>query len=249
MIFDWYYELDMEVLYPVTIILIAGAAELGNLISLRFHAARSENADVGTLAGAALGLLALLIAFSFSMAESRYDLRRSMVLEEANAIGSTANFALMLPESAQKPILSLLRDYTTVRIGLGVPFDPAKFQRDVARSLELQTRLWQQAVAVTAEAPQSLPVYRFVGSLNEINNIHEGRLTSLRYHVPGAVMVMLIGVSMVAMAFTGYNAGVTGARRRIAMLIMSLTVTGVIMLVVDLDQPARTDPGARGPAR
>jgi hypothetical protein len=50
---------------------------------------------------------------------------------------------------------------------------------------------------------------------------------------------MLIGVSMVAMAFTGYNAGVTGARRRIAMLIMSLTVTGVIMLVVDLDQPAR----------
>ena len=128
---------------------------------------------------------------------------------------------------------------TTVRIGLGVPFDPAKFQRDVARSLELQTRLWQQAVAVTAEAPQSLPVYRFVGSLNEMNNIHERRLTSLRYHVPGAVMYMLIGVSMVAMGFTGYNAGVTGSRRRIAILIMSLTIAGVIMLVVDLDQPAR----------
>jgi hypothetical protein len=94
-IFDWFYGLDMQVLYPVTIILIAGAAELGNWIGLRFHVARTENADVGTLAGASLGLLALLIAFSFSMAESRYDLRRSMVLEEANAIGSTANFALI----------------------------------------------------------------------------------------------------------------------------------------------------------
>lgn len=91
---------------------------------------------------------------------------------------------------------------------------------------------------MTAEAPQSLPVYRFVDSLNEMNNIHERRLTSLRYHVPGAVMITLIGVSMVAMGFTGYNAGVTGARRRVAMLIMSLTVAGVIMLVVDLDQPA-----------
>jgi hypothetical protein len=148
--FDWFYGLDMPVLYPLTIILIVGAAELGNWIGLRLHAARTENADVGTLAGASLGLLALLIAFSFSMAESRYDLRRNMVLEEANAIGSTANFALMLPESAQEPILSLLRDYTAVRITLGVPYDPSKMEQDITRSLDLQSRLWQQAVMVTA---------------------------------------------------------------------------------------------------
>jgi hypothetical protein len=54
----------------------------------------------------------LPIAFSFSMAETRYDMRRSIVLEEANAIGSTANSARMLPEPAQKPVLSLLRDHT-----------------------------------------------------------------------------------------------------------------------------------------
>jgi hypothetical protein len=233
------YQSDLLVLYPLTLILIAGAAEFGAWIGQRSRRGATDGADFSTLTGAALGLVALLLAFSFSLSLSRYDARRSQVLEEANAIGSTANFALMLPEPAREPILSLLRDYTTVRIGLGVPFDPAKFQRDVARSLEIQTRLWQQAVAVTAEAPQSLPVYRFVGSLNEMNNIHERRLTSLRYHVPGAVMYMLIGVSMVAMGFTGYNAGVTGSRRRIAMLIMSLTVAGVIMLVVDLDQPAR----------
>jgi hypothetical protein len=236
---DRLYQSDLLVLYPLTLILIAGAAEFGAWIGQRFHRGATDGADISTMTGVALGLVALLLAFSFSLSLSRYDARRSQVLEEANAIGSTANFALMLPEPAREPILTLLRDYTAVRIGLGVPFDPAKFQRDVARSLELQTRLWQQAVAVTAEAPQSLPVYRFVGSLNEMNNIHERRLTSLRYHVPGAVMVMLIGVSMVAMGFTGYNAGVTGTRRRIATLIMSLTVAGVIMLVVDLDQPER----------
>ena len=236
---DRLYQSDLLVLYPMTLILIAGAAEFGAWTGRRSRGGATNGADMSTLTGAVLGLVALLLAFSFSLSLSRYDERRSQLLEEANAIGSTANFALMLPQPAREPILSLLRDYTAVRIGLGIPFDPAKFQRDVARSLELQTRLWQQAVAVTAEAPQSLPVYRFVGSLNGMNNIHERRLTSLRYHVPGAVMYMLIGVSMVAMGFTGYNAGLTGSRRRIAMLIMSLTVAGVIMLVVDLDQPAR----------
>jgi hypothetical protein len=57
----------------------------------------------------------------------------------------------------------------------------------------------QQAVAITAEAPQSLPIHRFVVSLNEMNNIHERRLTALRYRVPGAVTFTLIGVAMMAM--------------------------------------------------
>jgi hypothetical protein len=237
--FDWFYGLDLLVLCPVTIVLIAGAAELGNRIGLRLHSAKTEHNDVGTLAGAALGLLALLIAFSFTMADSRYDTRRNMVLEEANAIGSTANFALMLPAAAQQPILRLLRDYTAVRIALGVPYDPLKLEQDLALSLDLQARLWQQAVAVTAENPQSLPAYRFVASLNEMNNIHERRLTALRNHVPSAAMFMLIATAMVAMGFTGYNAGVVGARRRFTTLIMSLTVSLLILLIIDLDRPYR----------
>jgi hypothetical protein len=118
-------------------------------------------------------------------------------------------------------------------------YDPEKFQRDVRRSLELQARLWQQAVAVTAAAPQSLPAYRFVGSLNKMNNIHERRVTALNQHVPGAVMFLLVGVAMVAMGFTGYHTGAMGLGRRVAALIMSITVAVVIMLIVDLDRPLR----------
>ena len=239
MIFEGLYNLDIALLYPAIIILIAGAAELGSWIGLRHHGDQTKGADIGTLTGAALGLLALMVAFSFSIAVSRYDVRRDMVLEEANAIGSTANFALMLPDPSQRPILSLLRDYAAVRVELGVPFDHAKMERDIVRSLDLQTRLWQQAVALTVVEPQSLPTYRLVASLNEMNNIHERRLTSLRNHVPAAVMVTLIGVAMVATGFTGYNAGVTGAHQRIANSIMSVMVAVLIMLVVDLDRPSR----------
>ena len=89
------------------------------------------------------------------------------------------------------------------------------------------------------EAPQSLPAYRFVASLNEMNNIHERRLTVLRNHVPPEVMVILIAISMVAMGFTGYHAGVVGTYRRIINLIVSVTVAVLIMLVIDLDRPSR----------
>nr|WP_294518705.1 hypothetical protein [uncultured Rhodopila sp.] len=233
------YEFHMGILYPVVILLMAAAAEIGHQIGWRMRRTNPEHSDLGTLTGAALGLLALLLAFSFSIALSRYEARRALVLEEANAIGSTANFALMLPVSAQQPTLKLLREYTVVRAGLGIPFDPAKFQQDISRSLDLQARLWQQAVAVTAADPQSLPAYRFVASLNEMNNIHERRLTALRFHIPAAVVFTLEGVALVAMGFAGYNAGITGTRRIFPTLIMAITVGTLIVLVIDLDRPSR----------
>jgi hypothetical protein len=231
------YETDLVALYALILVLIAGAAELGGWLGRRSHQG-ARKSSINALTGAALGLLALLLAFSFSLALSRYDTRRTLVLEEANAIGSTANFALMLPDPAQPAILGLLRDYTAVRIGLGVPYDPAKMERDVARSLDLQSKLWQQATVLTAAAPQSLPIYRFVASLNEMNNVHERRLTALRYHVPGEIMFTLVGVAMVAMGFAGYQVG-SRAAPRVAALLMSLMVAIVTMMVVDLDRPAR----------
>ncbi len=231
------YEIDPTIFYAATIILIAGAAEFGNWIGRRYRGPESHSGDIGTLTAAALGLLALLIAFSFSIALSHFDVRRQLVLDEANAIGSTANFARMLPETAQEPVLDLLRDYAALRATLGVSPDPSRMERDVAQSLDIQAKLWRQAVTASAAAPQSLPVNRFVASLNEMNNIHESRLTALHYSVPGAVMGMLVFVAMVAMGFTGYDSGVAGAKRRLPDLIMSFTIAVLITLVADLDEP------------
>ena len=236
---DWLYEISLTALYLAIAILVVGATEFGNWIGRRSHGPKAVDADIGTLAGATLGLLALLLGFSFSIALSRYDGRRDLVLEEANAIGSTANFALMLPEPVQGPTLDLLREYAEVRVTLGTPYDPLKMEQDIARSLDLQTRLWQQAVAVTAASPQSLPVYRFVASLNEMNNIHERRLTALRYHVQAEIFFMLLGVAMVAMVLTGYQVGATRGRRHPANLLMAFTVAMVMTLIIDLDRPHR----------
>ena len=239
MLLHWFYELNLDTLYPLVIAAIAGAAELGSWLGRRNRQGDGPGDDIGTLTGAALGLLALLLAFSFSIGLARYDARRDFVVQEANAIGTTVNFGMMLPQPQREQVAALLRDYTKVRIGLGVPYDLAKEDRDVARSLELQAQLWQIANAITAADPQSLPAYRFVATLNEMTNIHESRLNALRYHVPDEVMALLILVAMVALGFTGYHSALTGARHRLPTLIMALTVGFLIMLVIDLDRPSR----------
>ena len=238
MLFELLNSLSLTTLFIVLTIAIIVAAELGRIIGARVSD-RVADKDASNLATAALGLLALLIAFTYAMASARYDLRRAVVLEEANAIGSTANFALMLPADRQAPALDLLRQYTELRLELGVPADEQKFAADVKRSNAVLAALWQGAVADTAAAPQSLPVYRYVQSLNETNNIAEKRLTALRNHIPVIVLVMLAGTAIIAMAFTGYSAGVSAAHRRIATAIMSLLLAFLIVTTQDLARPDR----------
>lgn len=237
--FEWLYGLSAAILYPATVVLISSAGEIGNWAGLRQRGNSERTDDIGTLTGAALGLLALLLAFTFSIALTRYEARRDAVLAEANAIGSAANFALAMSDPAREMVLGLLHDYAEVRVGLGVPYDPAKLARDLTTSLELQSQLWAEGMTLTATAPQSLPVYRFVGSLNDLNNIHETRLSALRAHVPGEVMFMLLLVSSIAIGFAGYNTGMNGTNRSLPTVVMAVTIAGVVMIIIDLDRPAR----------
>jgi hypothetical protein len=229
--------LDATFLYPLVIVLLVGSAELGGWVGQRFHRNKIRSDDLETLTVSTLGLLALLLAFTLSHALSRYEDRRSLVVDEANAVESTAHLALMLPPQAQQTTFSLLRDYVAVRIGLGIPYDPAKLERDVAKSKDLLTRLWQQAVAVSE--PQSLAANRFINSLDEMTKIQERRVSAFLYHVPNAVVLMLLGVGMVTVGFTGYHTGLTETRPRLGLLIMAVMVAIVIVGVIDLDQPAR----------
>jgi hypothetical protein len=115
--------------------------------------------------------------------------------------------ATMLPKDAQPAILDQLREYVRVRLGLRGTYDPAQLERDVAKSREILSELWRQAIA--ASEPQSLPANRFVNSLDEMTKIQERRLESAQYYVPNAVLLMLLGVAIIAVGFTGYQSGAT----------------------------------------
>src|SRR4029077_11356500 len=84
----------------------------------KFRLSRREQekeTPVGTMVGATLGLLAFILAFTFGLAAARFDTRRQVILDEANAIGTTYLRAGMLPERREE-IQTLLRNYVNTRL-------------------------------------------------------------------------------------------------------------------------------------
>ena len=78
-------------LYIINIAIVLISAEAGWRLGnyRRQRPDHEEDAPVGAIVGATIGLLAFLLAFTFGMAASRYDTRKQLVLQEANAIGTT----------------------------------------------------------------------------------------------------------------------------------------------------------------
>src|SRR6266480_5557471 len=123
---------------------------------------QEKQAPVGTMVGATLGLLAFILAFTFGLAAARFDTRRQVLLDEANAIGTTYLRAGMLPEQGEK-IRALLRDYVGVRLNAVRPGNAAEGIRQLEN---IQQKQWAQAETVGQKNPNSIVAGLFVQSLN-----------------------------------------------------------------------------------
>ena len=220
----------------VSIFVFAGAIEIGRWFGVR---ARSQGrGSVSTLEGSILGLLALIIAFTFAVALSRFEARRGSVLNEANAIGTTALRARLLPAPHSQECLKLLREYVQVRLDVTqrIP-SPLEFKAALARSNAIQEALWLQVKEVAAKNNGMVPTGLFIQSLNEMIDDHEKRLTAFMSRVPSIVLIVLYGVAIIASAFAGYAAGVEEQRSRAPIYAAMALFTAVILLIQDLERP------------
>ncbi len=226
---------DQWLLLLVCAVLLLGLAEAGYRAGLRLnqatdHALRSQ---IGGVQAAVLGLLALLLGFTFSMAVNRYDTRRNLVLKEANAIGTTWLRAGLLPEAQSAPVKVLLRRYVDVRLKYeAVSRDPGQLAEGLRRSAELQKELWQHAEA--AAATPTPVVATFITALNEVIDTDAERIAAARNRIPTGVWVLLIIVAGFGCFTTGYGSGAHGARSLFTTLFLPILITIVITLIFDL---------------
>ena len=220
------------VLVIAILVLDEGGFRLGRMRAKRAHEAEPI---VGAIVAAQLGLLAFLLAFSFNLVASRFDFRRHVLLDEANAIGTTFLRAAMLPEAQRVPVRRLLRDYADVRLAAtrGAPTDEV-----LRRSEEIHQQLWTQAVVAAERDPRSVPTGLFIQSLNNMIDLHATRvMAGLRNRMPFPVWIMLFAVSLLAFLTMGYQAGMTTGSRSPAALVLALTFGAVVWLVANLDRP------------
>lgn len=194
-----------------------------------------REAPVSTIIGATLALLAFILAFTFGMAASRFDTRKALTLDEANAIRTTYLRAGLLSEPQRTDIRNLLREYVKVRVE-GI--ETGQIDYLVKRSEDLHEQLWSKTSALAEKVP--LPAFAglFIRSLNDVIDLHKKRLTAaLRNRIPGAIWGALFFVTIVAMGAVGYQMGLNGVRRSIVVLAIALTFSVVMFMIADLDHP------------
>jgi hypothetical protein len=230
-------DYSLPLIFIVSLVAIFAASEIGRQLGLL--ASRKHRENISTIEGAILGLLALLIAFTFSMALSLFEVRRDTLLNEANSIGTTALRARLLPAPYNAECLKLLREYIQIRLDVtpGVAASP-EVTAAVARSNAIQEALWQQAKAIAAKDNAMVPTGLFIQTLNEMIDNQEKRLTAVANRVPNVILIALYGVAIFSGAFSGYASGLDVQRARLPIYAMAVLVCAMILLIQDLDRPS-----------
>jgi len=198
------------------------------------HEPDADESATGLIVGAILGLMAFLLAIATGMAADRFDNRRGLVLEEANAIGTAYLRAGYLSEPASTDSQALLREYVPLRIATS---DPDDLESAIEQSESIQAELWTIAEDVAREEGSDV-VALYVESVNDVINLHETRLVAGLYaRVPPTVLWLLIIGVILSLGLVGYNAGLARKRSPLIAVALAVSLGAVIWLVVDLDRP------------
>jgi hypothetical protein len=222
--------------------LLAGilfSIEVGYRSGQRRWARLPKNARIvpPAIEGSIFGLMGLLAAFTFYGAGSRFDNRRTLITQEANAIGTAYLRLDLLPPEAQPPLRDDFRAYVESRLDVyrQIP-DVAATNAALERSSALQLKLWKNvvtAVRAGGAAEKSL----LLTALNEVIDITTARTVALSTHPPAAIFVML-GVSIVASSvLAGYGMSIAGVRDWASIVAFALVLTAAMYVILDYEFP------------
>jgi hypothetical protein len=229
-------NIPLGLVYLGTFTLVVVSVEVGyRLGQYRYKKfGREDGQPIGEMVAATLSLLAFLLAFTFQMASSRFDLRRELVLEEANAIGTCYLRASFLEGFAQTQAQELLKEYVDLRF-----IEPSKrSMTDIfKRTSEIHTSLWEITKSAARANPTSIPIGHFITSLNEVIDLNEKRVVySLGNRIPGTIWVALYFVTAISMGTLGYHAGIASRTRTPIVFALIIVFTAVFILIADLDR-------------
>lgn len=237
--------LDMApalVLGLIILVLMLIAGWLGKLLRRRNDADDNPDEAIkdsheGYLVSGVVGLLALLIGFTFSLTVDRFETRRSLVLEEANAIGTTYLRTQLLEEPHRARLSGLLVAYVDNRLVLSKLDDRSKLPALLERNNRLVTSLWQATVAAFPTIRDYDFSSSYLESMNAVIDLDLSRKAARLVRVPTEVFVVLIIYMIVSAGVLGYV--LTGRRGRITGFFLMLLTNMAVVLIMDIDRPAR----------
>lgn len=210
------------------------------------HAGRRRSRrspDAGRTAvvdGAVFGLLGLLVAFTFSGASTRFDARRALIVDEANAIGTAWLRLDVLDEADRAPLRELFRDYLDARLeAYGLIPDMAAVRVVLARAAGLQAEIWSRAVAGSrSSAVQSAPVV-LLPALNEMFDVATARTMASEVHQPPIIFALLVVLGLICSLLAGYSMSGDAQRSWAHSIGFAAVIALTFYVILDLEYPRR----------
>jgi hypothetical protein len=192
-----------------------------------------EREDFGTLLGATLTLLGLLIGFSFSMAISRYDQRKNYEEEEANAIGTEYVRADLLPEPTRTKVQGQLVGYLDLRIKKYAAHAVQDTSELAARTAQIQGDMWSEIKDAALANPNPVTATVVVGMNDVINR--QGYTQAARWNrIPIPAWMLMAAIALFCNFLIGFS---TKGLSILKLLIVPFAVSVSFFLIADIDSP------------
>ncbi len=249
---SWLDSQNTWLIVAILLLVMTLAADAAFRVGRRMNknALDAGKGHFGSVLGSLLGLLALLLSFTFGMATQRYEARRLLMIEDAGTIGTLYMRSSLLPEPERLKFKPLLREYLDLRpqtiSQLG---HPKEFENTENQSRALLTKMF----AVSREMAQAVPPVKgsddLIKAYLDVLVSQARRLSALSNRVPDSIIWMLLGAATMGMIAIGYSAGLGNHRGMPARILLSVLVCGTIYVVIDLDRPhnASSGPWTRAP--
>ena len=235
-------RVPLWVVFATAILIVLIAIEVGYRMGIVAHrrADDEKESPVSAISAAVLGLVAFMLAFTFGIATDRYDTRKQLVRDEANAIRTAWHRADFLPEPDRVEANRLFLEYLDLRLNLAGTRDPnsGRIEEALSATGQIQRRLWDIAVANARKDMNSDVAALYIESLNEVFAIHALRVAvGLQARIPTGIWLSLVGITILGMMAVGYHTGISGSKRSMSRPFLALSFAIVIVLIASLDRP------------
>ncbi len=202
---------------------------------------KEVKAQTSTIQAGILGLLALLLGFTFNMALQRFDNRSYAVIKEANAIGTSLLRTKLLPSPYDSITYNMLQEYIDLRTEISsIDLTQEQERKEINKETNLvQDKIWDTAIKASEIDPRPVTTGYFITSLNDVIDARGERNAILQRHVPEVILFLLFTVFIIGGALMGYTSGLGMKRAYISTVMFTFLIVLVVFIIIDLDRPKR----------
>ncbi|WP_242917794.1 hypothetical protein [Pontibacter liquoris] len=240
---EYMYDHNSILIVAILFVLLMAAEEAGFRVG-RYHQRKSDQdvkVQTNTIQAGTLGLLALILGFTFNLALQRFNSRSEAVIREANAIGTALMRTHLLPAPYGAQIHSLLQQYIDLRLALSNTNYAMVTEREALtdRTLALQRTIWDQTVQAARIDPSPVTTGNFITAYNNVVDRYGERNALLAAHVPEVILYLLFTVFIMSGALIGYGSGLGHKRTLLPSALLSFLICLMMFIILDLDRPRR----------